>query len=76
MEDDKQFLKSVIKTLEEEVERLENELESALAHAAALQIHLDEVEQSNAALGSAINKTLESFLVARIFTDNDSVGEA
>jgi len=64
-----EFLKSVIKTLEQEIERLENEVSS-------LRFQLEESDNSNRAIGDTINKTLESFIMETMFTDKDPVGDA
>ena len=64
-----EFLKKVIKTLEEEIERLENEV-------SLLRFQLEENENANEAIGNAINKTLESFIMETMFSDKDPVGDA
>ena len=64
-----EFLKSVIKTLEQEVERLENDVSS-------LRFQLEESDNANRAIGDTINKTLESFIMETMFTDKDPVGDA
>jgi chaperonin cofactor prefoldin len=64
-----EFLKSVIKTLEQEIERLENEVNS-------LRFQLEESDNANRAIGDTINKTLESFIMETMLTDKDPVGDA
>jgi len=64
-----EFLKSVIKTLEQEIERLENEV-------AMLRFQLEESDNANQAIGNTINKTLESFIMDTLMTDKDPVGDA
>jgi len=64
-----EFLKSVIKTLEQEIERLENEV-------AMLRFQLEESDNANQAIGNTINKTLESFIMNTLMTDKDPVGDA
>ena len=64
-----EFLKSVIKTLEQEIERLENEVNS-------LRFQLEESDNANRAIGDTINKTLESFIMDTLMTDKDPVGDA
>jgi len=64
-----EFLKSVIRTLEQEIERLENEV-------AMLRFQLEESDNANQAIGKTINKTLESFIMDTLMTDKDPVGDA
>jgi len=64
-----EFLKSVIRTLEQEIERLENEV-------AMLRFQLEESDSANQAIGNTINKTLESFIMNTLMTDKDPVGDA
>jgi len=64
-----EFLKSVIRTLEQEIERLENEV-------AMLRFQLEESDNANQAIGNTINKTLESFIMNTLMTDKDPVGDA
>jgi len=64
-----EFLKSVIRTLEQEIERLENEV-------AMLRFQLEESDNANQAIGKTINKTLESFIMNTLMTDKDPVGDA
>ena len=64
-----EFLKSVIRTLEQEIERLENEV-------AMLRFQLEESDNANQAIGNTINKTLESFIMDTLMTDKDPVGDA
>ncbi len=83
MEQSKEFLKSIVITLEETVERLEIEIERLSLENArlneendSLRFQLEEVDGANQAIGDVINKTLESFIMESMLTNKDPVGDA
>jgi septal ring factor EnvC (AmiA/AmiB activator) len=66
---DIKFLESVIRTLEQEIERLENEV-------SLLRFQLEESDNANQAIGDTINKTLESFIMETMLSDKEPIGDA